>query len=137
MKKTKTTSKKSTSKIPVAGELTVFHKTNCQTSCGVMSYLKKKKIKVDTRLYLESPPTEKELENVLIKLDLKPHDLIRTKEKYYQEKLKGLKLNDHEWLKIMVENPILIERPILIRGNKAIIGRPMERVVEFVKEMRK
>jgi arsenate reductase len=65
-------------------------------------------------------------------LNLKPLDLIRKKEKYYKEKLSKLNLNDHEWINLMVENPVLIERPILIKGNKAIIGRPIERVVEFV-----
>ena len=82
--------------------------------------------------YIETPPSANELEILLSKLNLKPIELIRKKEKYYQEKLSKLNFNDHEWIKLMVENPVLIERPILIKGNKAIIGRPFERVVEFV-----
>lgn len=113
-------------------KMTVFHKANCQTSNTVLKYLRKKKQKLDIIHYIDNPPTAKELEILLSKLNLKPIELIRKKEKYYQEKLSKLNLNDHEWINIMVENPVLIERPILIKGNKAIIGRPIERVVEFV-----
>jgi arsenate reductase len=66
-------------------------------------------------------------------LNIKPFELIRQKEKYFKEKLQGLKLNDHEWIREMIENPVLIERPILIKGNKAIIGRPMEKVLDWIK----
>lgn len=113
-------------------KMTVFHKANCQTSNTVLKYLRKKKQKLDIIHYIDNPPTAKELEILLSKLNLKPIELIRKKEKYYQEKLSKLHLNDHEWINLMVENPVLIERPILIKGNKAIIGRPIERVVEFV-----
>ena len=68
--------------------------------------------------------TEKEFETLLAKLNLKPQDLLRKGEKVYKEKFKGLTLNDHEWIKVMLENPKLIERPIIVKGNKAIIGRP-------------
>jgi arsenate reductase len=113
-------------------KMTVFHKPSCQTSNAVLKYLRKKKQKLDIIHYIDNPPTAKELEILLSKLNLKPLDLIRKKEKYYKEKLSKLNLNDHEWINLMVENPVLIERPILIKGNKAIIGRPIERVVEFV-----
>lgn len=113
-------------------KMTVFHKPNCQTSNTVLKYLRKKKQNLDIIHYIDNPPTAKELEILLSKLNLKPLELIRKKEKYFQEKLSKLQLNDHEWIKEMVENPVLIERPILIKGNKAIIGRPIERVVEFV-----
>ena len=112
--------------------MTVFHKPSCQTSNKVLKYLRTKKQKLDIIHYIDNPPTANELEILLSKLNLKPIELIRKKEKYYQEKLSKLNLNDHEWIKLMVENPVLIERPILIRGNTAIIGRPLEKVVEFV-----
>jgi arsenate reductase len=113
-------------------KMTVFHKPSCQTSNTVLKYLRTKKQNLDIIHYIETPPSANELEILLSKLNLKPIELIRKKEKYYQEKLSKLNFNDHEWIKLMVENPILIERPILIKGNKAIIGRPFERVVEFV-----
>ena len=113
-------------------KMTIFHKPSCQTSNTVLKYLRTKKQKLDIIHYIDTPPSANELEILLSKLNLKPIELIRKKEKYYQEKLSKLNLNDHEWIKLMVENPVLIERPILIKGNKAIIGRPFERVVEFV-----
>jgi len=127
--------KKKSSRVTLSvdkSKMTVFHKPSCQTSNTVLKYLRKKKQNLDIIHYIDNPPTAKELEILLSKLNLKPLDLIRKKEKYFQEKLSKLNLNDHEWIKEMVENPVLIERPILIRGNTAIIGRPFERVVEFV-----
>lgn len=138
-KKTITPTKKKEGKKNVAikktdstSDYTMFHKPNCSTSRTVLEFLHKKKIKPEIIKYIETPPTEKELEKLLAKLNIKPFELIRQKEKYFQEKLKGLKLNDHEWIKEMVENPVLIERPILIKGNKAIIGRPIEKVMDFI-----
>lgn len=134
----KSTKKKTTVKKVVAkktdtkSEYVMYHKPNCSTSRTVLELLHKKKIKPEIVKYIETPPTEKELEKLLAKLHIKPFDLIRQKEKYFQEKLKGLKLNDHEWIKEMVENPVLIERPIIIKGNKAIIGRPIEKVIDFI-----
>lgn len=124
--------KSAAKKTESTSDYTMFHKPNCSTSRTVLEFLHKKKIKPEIIKYIETPPTEKELEKLLAKLNIKPFELIRQKEKYFQEKLKGLKLNDHEWIKIMVENPVLIERPILIKGNKAIIGRPIERVIDFI-----
>lgn len=81
--------------------------------------------------YLQETPTEAELKKVLMKLNLKPFDIIRQKEKYFQERLLGLKLKDNEWIKVMIQNPELIERPIIVKGNKAVIGRPAEKVFEL------
>lgn len=132
-KKKKTTAKKETPKKSSSNSgYIMYHKPSCSTSRKVLEYLNKKKIQPEIIKYIDTPPTEKELEKLLAKLHIKPHDLIRTKEAYYKEKLKGLNLNDHEWIKIMVENPNLIERPIIIKGNKAIIGRPIEKVIDFI-----
>jgi len=93
--------------------------------------LKKKKIDFEVVHYLKNIPTATELKKLLMKLNIKPFDLVRQKEKYFQEKLKGLKLNDHEWIKVMIRNPELIERSIIIKGNRAVIGRPAEKVLEL------
>ena len=63
---------------------------------------------------------------------MKPHDIIRTKEAVYLEKYKGKNLSDEQWLQAMHENPILIERPIVINGNKAVVARPPEKVNEIL-----
>ena len=69
---------------------------------------------------------------ILMKLDMKPEQIVRKGEKVFKEKLKGLSFTDEEWLKILVENPVLIERPIVVKGNTAVIGRPPENVKKFL-----
>jgi arsenate reductase len=82
--------------------------------------------------YLKEIPTKKELKDLLAKLGLKPFDLVRTKESIFEKKFRNKKFTDAEWLQIIIENPILLERPILVDGYKAIIGRPVERVIELL-----
>jgi arsenate reductase (glutaredoxin) len=65
-------------------------------------------------------------------LGMKASELVRTKEPLYKEKYEGKKITEAQWLKILSENPILIERPIVVKGNKAIIGRPTEKVLELL-----
>ncbi|MFZ5554698.1 MAG: arsenate reductase (glutaredoxin) [Bacteroidota bacterium] len=112
-------------------EVIVYHNPRCSKSRCVIQLLKKKKIKFSVVKYLQETPTEAELKKVLMKLNLKPFDIIRQKEKYFQERLLGLKLKDNEWIKVMIQNPELIERPIIVKGNKAVIGRPAEKVFEL------
>ena len=113
-------------------KLTVWHKSNCSKSCEVMSALKKEGVKPDVFEYLVTPPTEEELKAVLKKLGIPEEALVRKKEKIYKEKFEGKKMTDEKWIKAMVKHPVLIERPILIKGNKAIIGRPTEKIFEFI-----
>jgi arsenate reductase len=95
--------------------------------------LNEKGCEVEIIEYLKDTPTEKELKEVLKKLGLKPQDLLRKKEPLFIEKYKDKKLTDTKWIKVMHQNPILIERPVAIYGNKAVIGRPTERVFDLVK----
>jgi arsenate reductase len=73
------------------------------------------------------------LNNVIHKLGTSPEELVRKNEDIYKTDFKGKDFSDKEWIQIMVDNPKLIQRPILIDGDKAIIGRPIERVIEFLK----
>ena len=68
------------------------------------------------------------IKTLLNKLGLRPFELIRKGEAIYKDKYKGKDLSDDEWIKIMAENPKLIERPIVVKGNKAVLGRPPENV---------
>ncbi|MNY64454.1 arsenate reductase [compost metagenome] len=72
------------------------------------------------------------MREIIEKLGIKPHDLIRKGESVYVSKYKGKDLSDEEWIAAMVENPILIERPILVSGDKAVIARPTERINEIL-----
>jgi arsenate reductase len=78
--------------------------------------------------YLKNIPSEKELKELLQVLKLKPIDIVRKKESIYIEKYKNKNFNDNEWIKILVENPVLIERPIVVKGITACIARDEETV---------
>jgi arsenate reductase len=81
---------------------------------------------------LEDPFTKQELQEVIQKLGIKPIELVRTKETIWKEQFKGKELTDKEIIEAMLENPKLIERPIVVKGNKAIIARPKERIQEIL-----
>ena len=78
--------------------------------------------------YLKTVPTKEELAEIVKKLGLKPIELIRKGEADYKENFKGKTLTDEEWIEAMVQYPKLIERPIVIKDNKAVLGRPPENV---------
>jgi arsenate reductase len=83
--------------------------------------------------YLKDPPSEGELDAVLRMLDMEPRDLMRLKEKEYREfGLKDESLSRDQLIAAMVEHPRLIERPVAISGNRAVLGRPTERVLELI-----
>ncbi len=81
--------------------------------------------------YLNNPPNKNELKEVLNKLGMKPGQIIRKGEAIYKENYKGKSYTDEEWIGIMASNPILIERPIVVKGNKAVMGRPPENVKDL------
>jgi arsenate reductase len=82
--------------------------------------------------YLINTPTQKELKELVKMIGIKPEELVRKKEPLYQDKYKHQKITSAEWIRILSKNPVLIERPIIVKGNKAIIGRPVEKIVEFL-----
>lgn len=110
---------------------TIYHNPRCSKSREALAILEEEKADIEIVKYLDNPLTEKELEKLLAKLNLKPTDILRKTEKIYKEQFKGLQLNDHEWIKVMTENPKLIERPIVVKGSKAIVGRPPVLVKEL------
>lgn len=105
---------------------TVYHNPRCKKSRAGLQYVQERSNAVEVVEYLKNPLTEKELENLLMKLNKKPLEMIRTQEAIYKSDFKGKQFNDHEWVKIMVENPKLIRRPIVVKGNKAVWGDPAE-----------
>jgi arsenate reductase (glutaredoxin) len=114
--------------------LTIYHNTRCSKSRDVCTILEKKKVKTEVVEYLKTPPTQKELKGLLKMLGMKASELVRKGEPVFIEKFEGKKLTEAQWLKALSENPILIERPIIVKGDKAIIGRPPEKVLEFLKK---
>ena len=110
----------------------IYHNPRCAKSRETLTLLKSKGQDPEIILYLDNPPTGKELKAILKKLQLKPEQLLRKGEAIFKEQYKGKILSDDQWIKAMVENPKLIERPIVIEGNRAVLGRPPEQVLSLL-----
>lgn len=110
----------------------IYHNPRCQKSRETLKIIQESGAEFTIRKYLEDPPAEAELRGVLDKLDIKPLALIRKKEALFKNEYKGKDLSDDEWIRIMADNPRLIERPIVIQGDRAIIGRPPENVRDLL-----
>ena len=114
--------------------LKVYFKPNCATCQTALKLMKANtKEEIQTVEYLVATPSQKEIKEILKMLGMKAEQLVRKKEPLYKEKYEGKKISNSEWIKILNENPILIERPIVVKNGKAIIGRPVERIVCFIK----
>ena len=113
-------------------KIVVWHNPRCSKSRNGVKYLDEKGVEYEVRRYLDEPPTVEELREVLKKLGMSPRELMRTKEKIYREL--GLKeVEDEEKLiEAMAENPRLIERPIVIREDKAVVARPETKIDEIL-----
>ncbi len=110
----------------------IYHNPRCGKSRNCLAILSEKKVDLCIIKYLETPPTEKEIQELLQKLNLKPIQLVRTKETVWIEKFKNKPLTDELIIKALAAHPILIERPIVIKGDQAIIGRIPEKVQQFI-----
>lgn len=109
----------------------IWHNNRCSKSRNALNYLKEKNIEFKVKEYLKEPLTENELKEVLQKLNIKPSELVRKKEAIFKEL--GLKdATEDKLLKAMVKNPKLIERPIVIRGDKAVVARPLEEIEKLL-----
>ena len=107
---------------------TIYHNPRCKKSRAGLHYATEKKMEFQVREYLKEPLSEAELTSLVMKLHVKPRELVRTQEEAYRKELKGLNLNDEEWIKVMVENPRLIHRPIVEGKYKAVVGDPPENI---------
>ncbi|MBE8726841.1 arsenate reductase (glutaredoxin) [Flavobacterium hungaricum] len=110
----------------------IYHNPRCGKSRNCLAFIENTNQEFEIIPYLTETPTFEELKTLLQKLNLSPLQLIRTKEKIWIENYKGKDLNDDQVIQAMIDNPILIERPIVIKDGKAIIGRDLERVASFL-----
>ena len=110
----------------------IYHNPRCYKSRQTLSLIKEKGAEVQIIEYLKVIPSEKELSAIIKLLGIKPEKLLRKGEADYKENFKGKILSDEEWISAMVEYPKLIERPIVVSGNKAILGRPPENVLDLL-----
>jgi len=113
--------------------VTIYHNPKCSKSRQTLELLSAKGITPTIIEYIKNPPTVEKLKEILSQLGIAPLDLMRTKEDIYKELDLGiLSLSDKDLIDLMIEHPILIERPIVIANGKAVLGRPPEQVFDIL-----
>jgi arsenate reductase len=113
--------------------VTIWHNPRCGTSRRVLEMIRNKGIEPHVVEYLKTPPSAKEIKAVLAKLKIAARDLLRKKEPDYRELgLDDEKLSDAAAIRAMTDNPVLIERPVVLAGRRAVLARPPERVFEVI-----
>lgn len=114
-------------------QYTIYHNPRCSKSRQTLAILEENGINPDIVLYLETPPDQSTLQELLKKLGKTPRELLRSSEDAYRSlQLSDTSLSDEKLIKAMLKEPKLIERPIVVKGNKAVLGRPPENVLELI-----
>lgn len=111
----------------------IYHNNRCKKSREAVQYLNEKKIKFTVIEYLKENLSVDEMTKLISKLNLDPINLVRKNENIWKEKFKNLKHSDMDIINLLVSNPKLIERPIIENSNKAVIGRPLENLIDFLR----
>ena len=110
----------------------IYHNPRCKKSRAGLQYLKDNNIEYEIVEYLNDPITVAELKDILVKMNKLPADIIRTQEKVYKKSFRGKEFTDDEWVSILLEYPKLIQRPIVVKGYKAVLGDPAENISELL-----
>ncbi|WP_428742471.1 arsenate reductase (glutaredoxin) [Tenacibaculum sp.] len=110
----------------------IYHNPRCSKSRQGLEIVENSTKEFEVVKYLDNVPSEKELKEIISLLGISPIQLVRKNEQIWKDNFKGKELSDAEIIKAMVENPKLIERPIVINGGKAVIGRPPETIKEII-----
>jgi len=110
----------------------IYHNPRCSKSRQTLQLIKDANAEVEIIEYLNAIPSKEELKDLLEKLNLNAVDILRKGEADYKENYKGKELSNDEWIDAMIKYPKLIERPIVVRGNKAVLGRPPENVLDLL-----
>jgi arsenate reductase (glutaredoxin) len=108
--------------------VTIYHNPSCSKSRETLALIRAGGLEPRIVEYIETPPNEAELAAIVEKLNVAPAELVRTNEQAYKDKYAGKHLSDAEWIKALVADPILLQRPIVVRGNAAVIARPPQNV---------
>lgn len=113
-------------------DFTIYHNPRCSKSRETLALLREHGIEPQVIEYLQQPPTAAQLKSIVAKLGIKPEALLRKGEEIYKTKYAGKTLTDAQWIDAMVNDPILIERPIVVSGKRAVLGRPPQNVLQLV-----
>lgn len=120
---------------PVAANkesLVIYHNPRCSKSRSALALLEERGCSPTVIEYLKTPPTPAQLATLLRQLGMAPGALVRKGEEIYKTHFQGRALSDDQWIAALAEHPILIERPIVVRGNRAVVGRPPEQVLTLL-----
>lgn len=110
----------------------IYHNPRCTKSRQTLALIEEKGQEVEIVEYLKNIPSKAELEDVIKKLGITPYQLLRRNEADFKENFKGKDLSDSEWIDAMLQYPKLIERPIVVKDQKAVLGRPPENVLDLL-----
>lgn len=109
----------------------IYHNPRCSKSRNGLQYLTDNNIEHEIVEYLKLDLNESDIKDLVLKTGLKPIELVRTHEEYYKKNLKGKNFSDDEWYKILSDNPKLLHRPIVVKGDKAVFAQPPEKINEL------
>ncbi len=112
--------------------MVIYHNTRCRKSRETLEIIRNKGVEPEIVEYLKEPLTVDELQDIIQKLGINPSQLLRKGETIYKEEFKGKELSEEEWLYAIAEYPVLMERPVVVKGSKAVLGRPPENVNELL-----
>lgn len=113
-------------------DFTLYHNPRCSKSRATLALLQEQGIEPKVVDYLKTPPSAAELRSILDKLGIAPEQLVRKGEDVYKSKYAGRHLSDAQWIEALLADPILIERPIVVSGRRAVLGRPPENVRQLL-----
>jgi arsenate reductase len=113
-------------------QFTIYHNPKCSKSRNTLALLQQHGIEPVVIDYLKEVPSKSELKAIVKKLGFQPEQIVRKGEDAYKSKFAGKTLSDDQWLDALVGNPILIERPIVVKGDRAVVGRPPENALDLI-----
>lgn len=111
---------------------TIYHNPKCAKSRAGLNYIKEKGLEYQVIEYMKNILSRKELKDLLMKLNKGPKEIIRTQEDVYKEKFRNKNFTEEEWITILLENPKLIQRPIVVSRYKAVIAQPVDEIEKLI-----
>ena len=112
----------------------IYHNPKCKKSREGLAYLKTKSTDLDIKNYLVDGISTDEVREILLKSNLKPIQLIRIQDDYFKTYLKGKNFSDDEWVQIIVQNPKILQRPIIVSNHRAVLANPPENIDKLIKK---
>jgi arsenate reductase (glutaredoxin) len=110
----------------------VFHNPRCRKSREGLAFLQNKGLDLEVVDYIKKGISREDLKEIVLKLNVKPGELVRQNEEYFRKQLKGLVLSDEEWITVISENPSLLRRPVILTRHSGVIGDPVENITKIL-----